>query len=397
MTSGRERHWLRRSLIVSQVALSLLLVTTALLFAQTFRNLVAVNPGFDPRQVTAADFDFSSLQLPPERRLQFRKELLRQVQATPGVVDAAEANVVPVSGNGWDEFIHVPSSHLQRKLANFNGVTAAYFRTLRIPVLAGRTFSDSDTPQSPAVAVVNETFAKKFLGEGNPVGKTFGDMQDKGRPDKVYRVVGLVGDTKYYNLREAMTPIAYVDNEQSRTPDPDSLLLIRSSQPLATLSESLKRTAAEANPEIVMTTWGMRQSILDRLGRERLMAALSGFYGALAAVLAAVGLYGILSWMVVRRRSEIGVRMALGATRRGIVGLMLRETLLLLGFGAAVGLALVLAAGRAVTAILFGVSPANPSVLLMAVVGMAAVALLASWLPAQRAAGVDPMKTLREE
>jgi predicted permease len=397
MTPGRERFLLRRGLIVTQVALSLLLVTTALLFVDTFQNLVRVNPGFNPRQVAMADFYFSALKLSPERRLQFRKELLRQVQATPGVMQAAEVEIAPVSGNGWDEFIDVPGSHVERKLANVNGVTADYFRTLQIPILAGRTFADSDSPQSPAVAVVSEAFAKRFLGTGNPVGKTFGDRQDGGQPDKIYQVIGVAGDTKYYDLRETITPIIYLDNAQRVTPDQDSLLLIRSGEPLATLTESLKRTASEISPGIATTSWGMRQSILEGLGRERLMATLSGFYGALAALLAMVGLYGILSWMVVRRRSEIGVRMALGATRRGIVSLMLREALVLLGIGSAAGVVLVLAAGRTVSAMLYGVSPANPSVLVMAVAGMAAIAVLASWLPADRAAAVDPVETLREE
>ncbi len=397
MTPGRERFLLRRGLIVTQVALSLLLVTTALLFVETFQNLVRVNPGFNPRQIAMADFYFSAMKLSPERRLQFRKELLRQVQATPGVMSAAEVEIAPVSGNGWDEFIDVPGNHVERKLANVNAATADYFRTLQIPILAGRTFADSDTPQSPAVAVVSEAFAKRFLGTGNPVGKTFGDRQDGGQPDKIYQVIGVAGDTKYYDLRETITPIIYLDNAQRITPDQDSLLVIRSGEPLATLTESLKRTASEISPGIATTSWGMRQSILEGLGRERLMATLSGFYGALAALLAMVGLYGILSWMVVRRRSEIGVRMALGATRRGIVGLMLREVLVLLGMGSAAGVLLVLAAGRIVATMLFGVGPANPNVLALAVAGMTAIALLASWLPADRAAAVNPMETLREE
>lgn len=397
MTPGRERFLVRRGLIVTQVALSLLLVTTALLFVETFRNLMQVNPGFDPRQVTVASFDFSALHLTQERSVPFEEELLRRVQTTPGVVDAAEAAVVPLSGNGWDEFVDVPDSGVRRKLSNYDPVTADYFQTLRIPMIAGRSFISSDTAHSPLVAVVNEAFAKAFLGPGNPVGMEFGIQQDAGRPDKIYRVIGLVGDTKYYDLREEMTPIIYGDVDQQPHMDLGAILLIRSSEPLATLTQSLKRTAAEISPSIVTTSWGMRPSILDGLGREKLMATLSGFYGALAAVLAMVGLYGILSWMVVRRRGEIGVRMALGSTRRGIVALMVREALALLAVGLAAGMLLVLAAGRALAAMLYGLKATNPEVLLLAIAGMAAMTLLASWLPAERAATVDPMETLREE
>ncbi|MGA8159651.1 MAG: ABC transporter permease [Acidobacteriaceae bacterium] len=398
MTAGRERFLLRRGLIVTQVALSLLLVTTALLFVETFRNLVRVNPGFDPRQVVVADFfDLSALHRQTERQVIFHRELLRQVRATPGVVDAAETAIVPVSGNGWDEFIDVPDAGVKRKLSNYDPVTADYFQTLRIPMMAGRTFAGSDMAGSPLVAIVNQTFAKEFLGSSNPVGKTFGIQQDGGRPDKTYRVIGLVGDTKYYDLREQMTPIIYGDVDQQPRMDSDATLLIRSSEPLGTLTESLKRTAEEVSPGIVMISWGMRPSILEGLGRERLMATLSGFYGALAALLAMVGLYGILSWMVVRRRCEIGVRMALGSTRRGIVTLMLREAGILLAVGLAAGTVLVLAAGRAVAALLYGLKPTSFSVLLLAMAGMTAITLLASWLPAERAAALDPMETLREE
>ncbi|MGA7522225.1 MAG: ABC transporter permease [Acidobacteriaceae bacterium] len=397
MTAGRERFLLRRGLIVTQVALSLLLVTTALLFVETFRNLVRVNPGFDPRQVTVADFDFSAMHLPMDRQRDFRRNLLEQTRATPGVVDAAEAAVAPLSGGGWDEFIDVPDNSVQRMLTNFDPVSAGYFPILRIPLIAGRTFADSDTPQSPPVAIVNETFAKKFLGHGDPVGKAFGIRQDGGAPDKIYRVIGLVHDTKYYDLRETMTPIVYSDADQQPRWDWDCTLLVRSNVPLATLAHSLNRTATAINPAIVTSTRGMWPSILESLGRERLMATLSGFYGALAAVLAMVGLYGILSWMVVRRRSEIGVRMALGATRRGIVALMLREALALLAVGLAAGTVLVLVAGRAVAAMLYGLKATNIEALLMAMTGMAVITLLASWLPAERAATVDPMETLREE
>lgn len=397
LVGGHHHFLLRRGLIVSQVALSLLLVVTALLFVRTFQNLVSLNPGFQPRQILVADFDFSSLKLPVERRLAFKHELLRQVSATSGVIAAAQTAIVPLSGNGWNDFIDVPGTSVQRKLSNFDQVTPEYFQTLEIPFIAGRTFVDSDTLTSPPVAVVSQAFAKTFLGPGNPIGRTFGLQQDGGKPDRIYQVIGLVGDTKYLDLRENFGPLAFVDQDQDAQPDLDSTFVIRSGDSTPALVASLKTTAANISPGIVLQFSELRGSILDRLGRERLMASLSGFYGALAALLATVGLYGIMSWMVIRRRSEIGVRMALGATRPRILFMMLREALTLLAIGLAAGTLLVIAASRAVQALLFGLRPTDPVVLLLAMAGMTAITLLASLLPAERAAAVQPMETLREE
>jgi len=394
---GRDRFALRRSLIVSQVALSLVLVATALLFVRTFQNLVSVNPGFQPRQILVADFDFSSLKLPVERRLAYKRELLRQVSATPGVIAAAQTNIVPLSGNGWNEYIDVPSTEVRRRLSNFSEVTSEYFRTLEIPLIAGRTFTDSDTITAPRVALVNQAFAKAFLGAGNPIGRTFGVQQDGGKPDNVYQVIGLVGDTKYFSLREHLSPLVFVDQDQDVQPDLDSTFVIRSGDSVPALIGSLKNTAANLSPGIVLQFSELRGSILESIGRERLMASLSGFYGVLAALLATVGLYGIMSWMVIRRRSEIGVRMALGATRARILFMMMREALMLLAIGLAAGILLVVAAGRAVQTLLFGLKPTDPVVLLVAMAGMTAITMIASLLPAERAAAVQPMQTLREE
>lgn len=397
MTSGRERFLVRRWLIVAQVSLSLLLVTTALLFVRTFQNLAGLNVGFETRQILIADFDLSPLKLPVEQRLARKRALLAQVRAVPGVLSAAEVDNVPLSGSGWKDAVDVPGTAIHRKISVFTRVSADYFRTLEIPLIAGRSFSQDDTEYSPAVAVVNRTFARMFLGGGNPVGRTFGLEQSGGRPDLLYRVIGLVGDTKFANLREDFGPIVFVDQDQDPQPDLDATLLVRSDEATSALITALKSTAASIDPSIVLQFTAMRTSIMESLGRERLMASLSGFYGALAAMLATVGLYGMMSWMVVRRRSEIGVRMALGASQSGILMMMMREAMALLGIGLAVGVLLVMAAGRALQAMLYGLQPTDPSVMILAAACMAGVAMLASLLPAEGAAAVQPMETLREE
>jgi predicted permease len=304
---------------------------------------------------------------------------------------------VPLCGNGWNDFIDVPGTALQRTLVNFSEVSSDYFRTLDVPIVAGRDFNDSDAVNAPLVAIVNQAFAKRYLGDANPVGRVFGVRQDGGKADKVYRLVGLVGNTKYTDLREQDGPIAYLPQNQDPAPDPDATLLVQSNEEIASLISSLKNIAARINPGIVLNFSDLQTSIQDGLGRERLMATLSGFYGALAAILSIIGLYGTISYSVARRTSEIGIRMALGATRGKILVMIVRESLTLLAVGLAVGTILVIAAGRSVQTLLFAVRPTDLLTLGSALAGMTVVALVASLLPARRAAAVQPIQTLREE
>jgi len=397
LTGGRQRLLFRRGLIVSQMAFSLVLVITALFFVRTFRNLVSVDTGFRQDHILVADFDLSPLKLPVQSRLEYKRDLMAQVRTTPGVVSAAETAIVPLSGNGWNDFIDIPGTDLQRKLANFSEVSSDYFRTLGVPMLAGRDFNGSDTLKSPGVAIVNLAFANAYLGGGDSLGKAFGVRQDGGKPDKPYRVIGVVGNTKYGNLREPFGPIVFVAGSQDAATDLDSTVMIRSNEDLASLIPSLRMVAAKNNPRIVLNFSVLRTSIRRGLRRESLMAALSGAYGALAAVLSIVGLYGILSYTVTRRTSEIGIRMALGASRNRILGMIVQDALTMLGVGVALGTVLAIAAGRAVQTILFGLKPTDPLSLGLAITGMTVVALAASLIPALRAAAVQPIQTLREE
>jgi putative ABC transport system permease protein len=397
MSAAREGLWLRRGFIVSQIALSLLLVAGSLLFVRTFRNLMQMNAGFDQDGVLVADFYFAALNLPPAQRIDYERNLLAQVRATPGVEAAAGASIVPLSGSGWDELLDFPGTSKQRVTSMFDRVSEDYFRTLRTPMIAGRDFDANDTVDAPLVAIVNRKFAQEFLAGANPLGATFGVRQDAGKPDKLYRIVGLVEDTKYATLREDDRPIAYLAVSQDPAPDLDLTMVVRSSRNLGSLVAALKNVAARNSREIVLNFSVLRTTIREGLGRERLMAALSSFYGALAALLAMVGLYGIMTYSVARRKAEIGIRMALGATRRRILAMILREAFALLGVGLAAGAVLVIACGRAVQSILFGLQPSDPLTLAMAMAAMAIVALMASLIPARRAAALDPMQTLREE
>ena len=337
LTAGRERFLLRRGLIVSQVALSLVLLVAALLFVRTFRNLLNLDVGFRQNNVLVADFDFSPLKVATANRLEYKRELLKKVRNTPGVIAAAETTIVPLNGDGWNEFIDIPSASISRKLVYFDAASTGYFQTLEMPLIAGRDFGENDTPVSPLEAIVNEQFARSFFPGSNPIGKTFDHRQEGGKPNLVYRIVGLVGDTRYRDLHEDPVPIIFVDEYQIADPGTDSTFLVRSNEIPLALIASLKDTATQTSPAIVLNFSVLRTMVLDKLTRERVMATLSGFYGVLAAVLAVVGIYGIISFMVIRRRNEIGVRIALGAGKANILGIILREALALVAIGLAGG------------------------------------------------------------
>ena len=393
LTASRDRFLLRRALVVSQIALSLVLLTGAFLFVRTFRNLLTEDAGFAQDNLLVVDFDFSPLKLPLAGQMAYKQALLARMQSIPGVTSAAETLVVPLNHSGWDNNIDIPNGP-QRQDVMLSRVSPGYFRTMETPLLAGRDFNQNDRPNSPRVAIVNEAFRHKFMGGANPLGKVFSDT---GKPDQTYQIVGLVKNTKYYELREDPKPIAFVSFTQANGPEEDSKLMIRSDEPLAPLISSIKRTANDMNPSLVLTFSVLKTQIREGLLREQLMATLSGFFGALATILAMVGLYGVISYMVVRRRNEIGVRMALGANRNDILVMVLREAAILLLIGLAIGTGLALAAGTAAASMLYGLKPEDPLTLGAAIVGMTAVAMIASLLPAQRAATVHPMEALREE
>lgn len=393
VTGGKERFLLRRMLVVSQVALSLVLLTGALLFVSTFRNLLKLNAGFQQDHVLIANFDFSPLHLPQENEMAYKQELLSRIQMIPDVSSAAETLITPMSHRGWDDNIDIPGG-AQRQDVTFNRVSSGYFRTMQTPLLAGRDFSETDTAKSPLVAIVNETFARNFFGSSSPVGRIFRKTE---KPDQAYQIIGLVKDTKYYQLREDPVPIAFFSFTQANGPERDSTLMIRSEEPLLPLISSVKRTASDMNPTMVLNFGVLKTQIREGLLRERLMATLAGFFGLLATILAVVGLYGVISYMVLRRRNEFGVRMALGASSGDILLMVLREAAILLGIGLAVGTGLALASGTAAASMLFGLKPRDPLTLGVAIAGMAVVALAGSLLPALRATTMHPMAALREE
>jgi predicted permease len=400
MTASPSKFGLRRLLVVAQVALSLVLLLGALLFTRTLRNLLTLDTGFQQEGILITSLDLNRLNLPKERYLPFKQELIARLVATPGVESAAEASIIPLDGNSWTLGIRIEGAQREQKGGSrFSWVSPGYFRTLGTPLLTGRDFDGRDTFTSPKVVIVNETFARRFLNGANPIGKRYRTVAEPGYPETVYEIVGLVKDTKYQSLRQPFQAISFapVSQDPAHANRPGAQILVRSNEPLNVLTTAVKRTIGEISPSIVIHFRVFKSMVRDRLVSERVMALLSGFFGFLATLLATIGIYGVMSYTVARRRSEIGIRIALGADRRDVLSMILREAGFMLAIGLVAGTALALAAASAASKLLFGLEPRDPLTLAMAVTSLTAVALAASYWPARRAARLDPMVALRDE
>ncbi len=399
VTAGRERFSLRRTLVVTQVALSVVLLAGALLFVRSLRNLLTTEAGFNAEGVLTVSTDFSRANYPKERRLAVYRELYDRLSTRPGVVSAAQVGFTPLSGAGWNNDIGPDdtTAAASGKQSYFNRVAPGYFRTMGTRLVAGREFDDRDTQSSPKVAIVNEVFAKKFFSGKNPVGRTFRMEAEVGKPEPLYQIVGLVRNTKYYELREDFIPIGFVPAAQDANPSADAPFVLRIQGSPSEVMKSVKAAVAEVSPSIGLEFRSFSTQLQESLMRERLMATLSGGFGFLAGLLATLGLYGVISYMVARRRNEIGVRIALGADRSRVIRLVLREALLLLGVGLVTGVLLTLWAGRAAAALLFELKPYDPISIAGAVALLSVIALAASYGPARSAASLEPMIALREE
>jgi hypothetical protein len=263
--------------------------------------------------------------------------------------------------------------------------------------MAGRDFNGHDNLTSPKVAIVNEEFARQIFHGENPVGRSFRREESAEKPDTLFLVVGLVRNTKYYELREDFRPIAFVPEDQDDDPGPGGTFVLRTKAPLGQFYHAAEQAIAEIHPGLGIDFSVLTAQIKESLTRDRLMAALAGSFGLLAGLLAVLGLYGVIAYMVARRRNEIGVRIALGATRAQVIGLILREAVLLLAIGLTVGTALAAWAGQAAESLVYGLKLRDPMTLGGAIALLAIVALLASYGPARRAARLQPMDALRDE
>jgi putative ABC transport system permease protein len=404
--SSERRVNISSALVVAQVALSLVLVVAAGLFVRTFSSLARVHLGFDSERVLIVNVNAQRTDIPPDQRLAVWEQLRQRVLAVPGVTSAAVSFVTPVSGNTWNNRVSVsggveipegPGS----KSSNFNAVTPGWFTTFGTPVLAGRDISVSDGKNTPPVMLVNHAFAKKFLNGANPIGHTVVIGVGSRTPEPPREIVGLVADAVYRGLREPIPPTMYVPVAQfgdaQRPPPPSVSINVRSSSGSpALLARSVGAAIADVNRDLAITFRLLSDQVNASLTQERVVAMLSGFFGALALLLAGLGLYGVTSYAVSRRRTEIGIRMALGAAPTGVVRLVLARVTILVVIGVALGAGASVWASRFVASLLYGLEPRDPVTLVGASVTLAMVGGLAGWLPARRAASIDPAEVLRD-
>lgn len=398
-TGGHERFSLRRALVVSQVALSIVLLMSALLFARSLHNLTTLNIGFQETGTLVTAVDFSHLHIPKDDNVGYNREILKHVQAIPGVEAAAGALMVPFGGETWNDGV-IPEGKEEDKEGAWaweNYLSPGYFQTIGTPLLSGRDFDDHDAENSIKVAVVNQAFVEKFFKGQNPLGKRFQVHEPPGKPRPFYEIVGVSGNFKFQDMHENFLPFMFFPLTQMEKPQPNNDVVVRSTLPLTTLMASVKQAIGNVNSGIDLQFKPLRTQVHDSLLQDELMATLSGFFGFLAALLAAIGLYGVISHMVVQRTKEIGIRMAIGAQRTDVVGMILREAGMLTVVGLVVGTGLALASTQAAKALLFGLKPRDPLTLAMAVVTLTAVAAFASFLPAYRASRLDPLQALRYE
>ncbi len=396
VVSGGGRRWeLGRLLVILQVALSLVLLVGAGLFARSLRNLRTVDMGYHTDQVVTMSLDpaQNGYKIAPLRN--FYSQLSERLAALPGVKTTTFARNVPMSGSFSRFGIEVPGYQArpgEEMAVLFNQVAPQFFATFGAPMLQGREFTAQDTPESPKVAIVNQAVARRFFGSDNALGKriTLENYKD-------LEIVGIVADAKYRNLKEAPPLTAYIPYSQyaqlgQRT------LCVRAAGEAGAIIAAIRQEVRNLDPNLpVFNVKTFAEQINDSVSQERLIAMLSSFFGFFALLLAALGLYGVMAYAVTRRTREIGIRMALGAQPGSVLWLVLRETLLLVLLGIALGLPAALVSTRLAKELLFDLSNNDPLTIALATLVMIAIAALAGYLPARRAARVDPLVALRYE
>ncbi|HSL22070.1 MAG TPA: ABC transporter permease [Vicinamibacterales bacterium] len=402
-TSGGARSArARKVLVVAQVALSVLLLAAAGLFARSLYNLRTLDPGFKIDRLLTFSIDPTLSSYTQERTQQFAARLHESLLATAGVAGATAAEVPALTDSTWSMTVQI-DGYKRREDENMNpvvnGIGPRYFATMGIPLVAGREFDERDTLAAPRVAIINETMAKKYWGNSSPLGRRFGF--GPGKPTDI-EIVGVVKDSKHATLREEVPRFVYIPYMQN-----DSLtaltFYVRASGAPQGVVGAIRGAVQRIDPALpVYDVKTMEVQARESLFVERIMAGLSVAFGVLATLLAAVGLYGVMSYTVARRVREIGIRMALGADRGRVFGLILREVGVMAVAGIVAGLAataaLVKVMGSQVAErMLFGLSAADPATIAVTTTVLALVALLAGFVPARRATGIDPMRALRAE
>ena len=400
--TGDARFGVRNMLVIAQIGLSLALVVGAGLFVHTFATLTSRPAGFNADGLLLAQVDVRRSAVAPDGRLALYERLREAAAAVPGVSMVTASIVTPVGNIRWNMEVDVPDGPKlvgRERLSWVNAITPGWFATYGTRLEGGRDFDERDRKGAPAVAIVNDAFVRKFFPNvASPIGRTFNErLPDASNTS--YEIVGVVEDSAYTSLRSEPSPIVY--EPLAQTDDAKGSALSYSLRVRSTSTAGITRALASAfenvDGGVSVRFETLASQLRSSLTQERLLAMLAGFFGALALVLSALGLYGVTSYAVGRRRAEIGIRLALGATRGGIVTLVLGRVGWLVGLGIAGGAALSLWLAKYVSTLLYGVQSRDPWTLAGAATVLGAVGLLAGWLPAHRASRVDPTTALRTE
>lgn len=417
-TGTREGFRLRKSLVVLQVALSVVLLIGAGLFVRTLANLRNVDAGFHKERVLFVMVEPDRVGYKGQRLRSFYERLLERVEGLPGVRSAALARITPLGGSRWNDIVQVPGYQPKEKFESVdqNAVGPRFFETMGIPIVLGRDFRPEDSPAfspdpvehqqpgapprpediaGPRVAVVNESFQKEYFGGENPIGKRF-SVGMKSTPEESFEIIGVVKDARYFGLRDATQPMCYQalwrPGASSRT------LTLRTTGDPKLLIEAVRRELRALDATVpILQARSIEQQTDNNLLAERLIATLAGFFGLLAMLLAAVGLYGVMAQSVTGRTREMGIRMALGADRSSLLWMVQREALILVAIGTVIGVPAALAITKYAASFLYGVEARDPWVTAGATAFLAAVAMFASYVPARRASLLDPNRALRYE
>ena len=392
-----SRLSLAKGLIVGQIAASLLLLSGAGLLVRSFTKLVAVHPGVAVENLLVVEIGLNPREYQRVYPVSVYQELLERVRGVPGVVSATLGADFAISSGGWWKSIWVEGQPAEkRQMAAFNVVGPGFFSAVGIPLVRGREFSPRDAVGAPKVVIINEAFAKQYFSGQDPVGQHLGDEGEKSTFK--YEVVGVVADSRSIFLKNAAEPFFYQPLLQDEWGAGDVVLHVRTRGSLALMTDRVRAEVRAFNPHLPvrdLTTLAERLSLAQR--PDRMMAILASFFGSLALLLTAMGIYGVIAYEVGRRTKEIGVRLALGATPHKVLGMIVRETLVLVAGGAALGVPLVLVCTRVLKSMLFGVEPQDPGTVVVCIGVLSMAGLAAGYLPARRAALLEPVSALRAE
>ena len=384
-----------RLLVTGQVALSVLLLVGASLAIRTFANLQRTDLGFNPSRMLVFRLDPTRNGYKGARLAQVYADVRERIAAIPGVSSVVISHVALISSSGDRTRIEVPGYvPPAREPARTSLIVGSdgYLTAMGIPLLLGRDLSSRDTASAQTVAVVNETFVKKYLGGTNPIGKTFQMNQ------RSVQIVGMCRDAKYESIRGAIPPVSYLSYLQSASPRGSMVFSLRTEGPPMAVAPLVRSAVAAIDPQLPIADLRTEQDQIDQtIGPERFFAGFASAFGLTAALLAALGLYGVLAYGVARRTSEIGIRVALGAERGDVLWLVLRESLLVVVAGLAIGLPAAIAVTRLAGSVVYGIQPGDPASFAAGTFAMLVIASVAAWLPARRAARIDPLVALRHE